>query len=162
MPSGSTIRLPRADVASTAVAATTPSSCLASCVAASASPKRASASRTRPRSASSSARRASSCAAMSLSAAPSSANSSRPRTGTRSWRWPCAIPRAAVANRRRFRTIARPCRYATTPTSARHTSSPARSRSRVRVVAASITAFRVRTASRAAGTRGSAGAANAR
>jgi diguanylate cyclase (GGDEF)-like protein len=97
-------------VASTADSTTTRTSCAGSCVAASASPKRAAASCTRVRSVSSSPRRCSSCVAIRLNARPSRANSSLPLTSTRSPRLPPARASAARASRRSDRMTERPSR----------------------------------------------------
>ena len=75
---------------------------------------------------------------------------------------PRAIPWAASATRRRFRTIDRPSKYATTPTSAREASRPRSSRFLVRVLAASMSGCGVRTANRAWVSPGSPGVASAR
>ena len=104
---------PSACVASTADSTMTRRSCSGSSADASASPKRAFASRSRRRSSSRSSSRPSSWAAIWLNARPSCANSSRPRTSTRSSSRPAAIEWAASANRPSAPTIERPARYAT-------------------------------------------------
>ena len=95
-----------------------------SCVAPSASPKRAMTSRRRPRWLSSSSSRICSCCAISLNVRPSSANSSRPCTSTRCFRSPREIARVASTRRRSVRTIARPSMYATAATSSRQAKRP--------------------------------------
>ena len=129
---------PVAPVASTAVSTIARSSWSVSCVAASASPKRETASRSRWRSDSSSSSRYCSWSAIWLNALPSLASSSRPRTGTRSSYFPRAIAFAAFAMLDTVRTTERPSTYATSAIRMSAASNPISSRCWMPIAAASI------------------------